>query len=97
MAPFLRKIQSLAHVDLIDVEIARDLSPGDATYGPALPDYNAYIGRLQRLLQGGRHVADIGVLYPIATLLPGPVFHLGLARYAPARMLIDAGAAVALA
>lgn len=33
----------------------------------------------------------------IATLLPGAVFHLGLARYAPARMLIDAGAAVALA
>ncbi len=48
-----------------------DLSPGDATYGPALPDYNAYIGRLQRLLQGGRHVADIGVLYPIATLQAG--------------------------
>ena len=27
--------------------------------------------RLQRLLQGGRHVADIGVLYPIATLQAG--------------------------
>ena len=33
----------------------------------------------------------------IATLLPGSVFHLGLSRYAPARALIDAGAAVALA
>src|SRR5207344_3323011 len=33
----------------------------------------------------------------IATLLPGSVFHLGLDRYAPARMLIDNGAAVALA
>lgn len=33
----------------------------------------------------------------IATLLPGAVFHLGLDRYPPARMLIDAGAAVALA
>lgn len=33
----------------------------------------------------------------IATLLPGSVFHLGLDRYAPARMLIDRGAAVALA
>ncbi len=33
----------------------------------------------------------------IATLLPGAVFHLGLSRYAPARALIDAGAAVALA
>jgi imidazolonepropionase len=33
----------------------------------------------------------------IATLLPGSVFHLGLRRYAPARALIEAGAAVALA
>ena len=33
----------------------------------------------------------------IATLLPGAVFHLGLHGYPPARALIDAGAAVALA
>ncbi len=33
----------------------------------------------------------------VATLLPGAVFHLGLSRYPPARALIDAGAAVALA
>jgi len=33
----------------------------------------------------------------IATLLPGAVFHLGLHTYPPARMLIDSGAAVALA
>jgi len=33
----------------------------------------------------------------IATLLPGAVFHFGLDRYPPARALIDAGAAVALA
>ncbi len=33
----------------------------------------------------------------IATLLPGSVFHLGRDRYAPARLLIEAGAAVALA
>jgi imidazolonepropionase len=33
----------------------------------------------------------------IATLLPGSVFHLGLTRFAPARALIDAGAAIALA
>jgi len=33
----------------------------------------------------------------MATLLPGSVFHLGLDRYAPARALIDEGAAVALA
>ncbi|MDP9340138.1 MAG: imidazolonepropionase [Acidobacteriota bacterium] len=33
----------------------------------------------------------------VATLLPGCDFHLGLAKYAPARALIDAGAIVALA
>jgi len=33
----------------------------------------------------------------IATLLPGSVFHLGSSRYPPARLLIDRGAAVALA
>jgi imidazolonepropionase len=33
----------------------------------------------------------------VATLLPGCCFHLGLAHYAPARALIDAGAIVALA
>ena len=33
----------------------------------------------------------------VATLLPGAIFHLGLKRYAPARRLIEAGAAVALA
>jgi imidazolonepropionase len=41
--------------------------------------------------------AALGRSPTIATLLPGSVFHLGLERYAPARMLIDAGAAVALA
>ncbi|MEK6576795.1 MAG: imidazolonepropionase [Nitrospirota bacterium] len=33
----------------------------------------------------------------IATLLPGPIFHLGLKRYPPARMLIESGIPVALA
>ena len=33
----------------------------------------------------------------VATLLPGSVFHLSLQRYAPGRLLIDRGAAVALA
>lgn len=44
--------------------------------------------------------AETGILArssTIATLLPGSVFHLGLPRYAPARALIEAGAAVALA
>lgn len=52
-----------------------DLSPGNPIYGPHLEDYNRYIGRLQRLLQEGRHVADIAVLYPIAGLQAG--YHFG--------------------
>jgi hypothetical protein len=54
-----------------------DLSPGAPKYGPELPAYNHYIARLQRMLQGGRHVADIGVLYPIATLQAGSWFGPG--------------------
>jgi hypothetical protein len=54
-----------------------DLTPDSPQYGPELPAYNQYIGRLQRMLQGGRHVADIGVLYPIATLQAGSWFGPG--------------------
>ena len=54
-----------------------DLTPGAATYSPELPAFNKYIGRLQRLLQTGSHVADIGVLYPIATLQAGSWFGPG--------------------
>lgn len=39
-------------------------------------------------------LARMGV---IAVLLPGAVFNLGLARYAPARAMIEAGVAIALA
>jgi imidazolonepropionase len=41
--------------------------------------------------------AILGRSSTIATLLPGSVFYLGLDRYAPARVLIGNGAAVALA
>jgi imidazolonepropionase len=44
-----------------------------------------------------RDAEALGESPTIATLLPGSVFHLALQRYAPARMLIDAGAAAALA
>lgn len=54
-----------------------DLSPRSAGYGAHLAEYNRYIGRLQRMLQGGRHVADIAVLYPIATLQAGYYFGPG--------------------
>lgn len=45
-------------------------------------------------LQGIRALRQAGV---IAVLLPGSVFNLGLTRYAPAREMIDAGVALALA
>ncbi|SPF46558.1 conserved exported hypothetical protein [Candidatus Sulfopaludibacter sp. SbA4] len=35
---------------------------------PKRPELNDYVGRLSYLLQHGRHVADIAVLYPIASL-----------------------------
>ena len=43
-----------------------ELSYRTEPYASALPAYNQYIGRLQRVLQQGRHVADVAVLYPIA-------------------------------
>jgi hypothetical protein len=36
--------------------------------GPELAKYNEWAARARLLLQGGRHVADIGVLYPVATM-----------------------------
>lgn len=35
---------------------------------PFLPEFNNYLGRLGYMLQHGRHVADVAVLYPIAAL-----------------------------
>jgi len=53
-----------------------ELSYHNARYAEGLPAYNTYIGRLNVLLQArGRHVADIALIYPIATLQAG--FHFG--------------------
>jgi hypothetical protein len=38
------------------------------TVQPKRPELNDYVGRLSYLLEHGRHVADIAVLYPIASL-----------------------------
>ena len=46
---------------------------------------------------GDEDIRALAQSHTIATLLPGSVFHLGLRTYAPARALIEAGAAVALA
>ena len=42
-----------------------ELSYRTERYAAELPRYNQYIGRLQRVLQQGRPVVDIAVLYPI--------------------------------
>ena len=58
-------------------DIPPDLSPANSTYGPHLDDYNKYVGRMQVVLQGAKHVADIAVLYPIASLQAQYSFELG--------------------
>lgn len=60
----------------ISVIFPPELSYRSAQYGPELSEYNKYIGRLNMMLQYGRHVADIGILYPIATLQAG--YHFGV-------------------
>ncbi len=44
--------------------------------GPELPDFNTWAARTCLLLQGGRSVSDIAVLYPIASLQAGFSFDL---------------------
>lgn len=58
-----------------------ELSWRHPTYGPRLPEFNTFLARLNLLLQNSdAHVADIALLYPIATLqgshhLDGPLGH----------------------
>ena len=51
-----------------DVTFQPELSYRNPQYAAELPKYNNYIGRLNTVLQSGRHVADIGMLYPIYDL-----------------------------
>jgi hypothetical protein len=50
------------------VRIKPLISHFDKLVGPELPEYNNWVARASLLLQGGRHVADIGVLYPVAAM-----------------------------
>jgi hypothetical protein len=52
-----------------------ELSYRTEPYASELPRYNQYIGRLQRVLQQGRPVVDIAVLYPIHGLQSA--YHFG--------------------
>jgi hypothetical protein len=47
------------------VRFPEDLSFRNPTFGHKLRAFNEYAARCQRLLQYGRHVADIGLVYPI--------------------------------
>ncbi len=44
------------------------VSPYSEKLAPALPAYSKFVGRCCLLLQGGKRVADIGVLYPFEEL-----------------------------
>jgi hypothetical protein len=55
-----------------------ELSWRTAPYAAALPAYNDYLGRLQRVLQQGRPVVDLAVLYPIAGLQAA--YHFGVGK-----------------
>ena len=53
-----------------------ELSYRDSLYGPILPEYNDFIGRIHLLMQKpARHVADIAILYPIESLQA--TYHFG--------------------
>jgi hypothetical protein len=44
------------------------VSPYSEKLGPALPAYSSYVGRSCYLLQGGRKISEIGIVYPISSL-----------------------------
>lgn len=60
-----------------DVIFPPELSYRSKKFGSELPEFNRYIGRLSRMMQGGSHISDIGVLYPIAALQAGNRFGEG--------------------
>ena len=52
-----------------DVTFLPELSYRNPIYAAGLPQFTAFLGRLNVMMQNdGRHVSDIGVLYPISTL-----------------------------
>lgn len=51
-----------------EVYISPLVSPYSKKIAPALPAYSEFVGRACMLLQGGKRVADIGVLYPFEEL-----------------------------
>ncbi len=62
--------------DPAKMRIVPEISWRNPKIGPELPRYNRWAGRCESLLRAGRHVADIGVLYPIDDLAAR--YHVGL-------------------
>lgn len=54
-----------------------ELSFRNVKYASALPAYNDFTARVSMLLRGGKHVADIGILYPIDSLKAETRFDCG--------------------
>ena len=54
--------------DADKMAIMPEISWRNPEIGPELPRFNRWAARCEALLRGGRHVADIGILYPIADL-----------------------------
>jgi hypothetical protein len=54
--------------DPAKVRIKPLISHFNKEVAPVLPEYNQWVGRGSLLLQGGRPVADIAVLYPVASM-----------------------------
>lgn len=50
------------------------ISPLSEKLAPALPQYSDYVGRSCYVLQGGRRVSDIAIVYPIVSLQAGFYF-----------------------
>jgi hypothetical protein len=63
------------------VQYQPELSYRTEPYASALPAYNEYVSRLSYMLTGGRHVADIGMLYPIASAQTNFRFDAGYEYY----------------
>ncbi len=50
------------------MHIPPEISHRNRRLGAELPAYNRFVGRCSLMLQGGRHVADVGILYPVVAL-----------------------------